>query len=91
MFIIKKRLLSKMVLNLGSVEVTIRKVSHKCILEFLRKFKDLDTVISIYLKTAIHQNDNYHLKHKAINSFHSLLMAESKYFDHRLDSAKTLL
>jgi hypothetical protein len=32
MAIIKKRLLSKMVLNLGSIEVTIRKVSHKCIL-----------------------------------------------------------
>lgn len=29
-----------MVLNLGSIEVTIRKISHKCILEFLRKFHD---------------------------------------------------
>jgi hypothetical protein len=32
MLIIKKRLLSKIVLNLGSIEVAIRKVSHKCIL-----------------------------------------------------------
>lgn len=91
MAIIKKRLLSKMVLNLGSIEVAIRKVSHKCILEFLRKFKDLDTVMAIYLKTAIQQTENNHLKLKAINSLHSLLMAEAKHFHHHLDSAKTLL
>ena len=56
MLIIKKRLLSKMILNLGSIEVTIRKVSHKCILEFLRKFKDFETIITVYLKTAVQQS-----------------------------------
>ncbi len=84
MLIIKKRLLSKMILNLGSIEVTIRKVSHKCILEFLRKFKDFETIITVYLKTAMQQSENFHLKLKAINSFHSLLMAETKYFNHEL-------
>ena len=80
-----------MVLNLGSIEVNIRKISHKCILEFLRKFRDLDILISMYLKTALNQAENSHLKLKAINSLHSLLMAETKYFSHQLDSAKSLL
>lgn len=80
-----------MVLNLGSVEVTIRKISHKCILEYLRKFRDAETAITVYLKTAIQQTDNQHLKLKALNSLHSLLMAETKHFSHELDPAKPLL
>lgn len=40
MAIIKKRLLSKIVLNLGSIDINVRKVSHKCILEYVRKFRD---------------------------------------------------
>jgi intein-encoded DNA endonuclease-like protein len=91
MNIIKKRLLSKMVLNLGSVEVTIRKISHKCILEFLRKFHDSETVISVYLKTAMQQTENSHLRLKALNSLHSLLMSETKYFNHDMDAARALL
>jgi hypothetical protein len=30
-------------------------VSHKCVLEYLRKFKDMETVMAIYLKTAMQQ------------------------------------
>lgn len=91
MTIIKKRLLSKMVLNLGSVEVAIRKISHKCILEFLRKFHDSETVLNVYLKTAMQQNENSHLRLKALNSLHSLLMSETKYFNHDMDAARALL
>ena len=56
MTVIKKRLLSKIILNLGSVEINIRKISHKAILEFLKKFRDLDAILAVYLKTAIAQN-----------------------------------
>lgn len=34
----------------------IRKISHKCVLEYVRKFRDLETVMGIYLKTAMQQN-----------------------------------
>lgn len=71
---IKKRLLSKVVLNLGSIEISIRKISHKCVLEYVRKFRDYEAVTTVYLKTAIQQSENFHLKLKAINSYHSLLM-----------------
>jgi intein-encoded DNA endonuclease-like protein len=71
--------------------VTIRKVSHKCILEYVRKFKDFETVMSIYLKTAMQQTENSHLKLKATNSFHSLLMAETKYFSHDFDCSRPFL
>lgn len=71
--------------------MTIRKISHKCVLEYVRKFRDLETVMSIYLKTALQQAENWHLKLKAINSLHSLLMAETKFFSHQLDSARPLL
>ena len=53
--IIRKRLLSKVVLNLGSTELAIRKVSHKCLLEYVRKFRDLETVVQTYLKTGMQQ------------------------------------
>jgi hypothetical protein len=71
--------------------VTIRKVSHKCVLEYVRKFKDFETVMSIYLKTAMQQTENSHLKLKATNSFHSLLMAETKYFSHDFDCSRPFL
>lgn len=89
--IIKKRLLSKIVLNLGSIEITIRKISHKCILEYVRKFRDYEAVTAVYLKTAIQQADNLHLKLKAINSYQSLLMGEAKYFNHLNDSSRLLV
>lgn len=44
-----------MVLNLGSVDITTRKVSHKCILEYVRKSRDFDAIIASYVKTAIQQ------------------------------------
>ena len=91
MNIIKKRLLSKIVLNLGSIEMPIRKISHKCVLEYVRKFKDYETVISTYLRTAICQTENYHLKLKSVSSLHSLLMNENKYFTHSVSCVLPLL
>lgn len=38
--IFRKKLLSKVILNLGSADINIRKVSHKCINEYIKKFKD---------------------------------------------------
>ena len=37
------------------------------------------------------QTENSHLKLKATNSFHSLLMAETKYFSHDFDCSKPFL
>jgi len=37
------------------------------------------------------QTENSHLRLKALNSLHSLLMAETKYFSHDLDAARALL
>lgn len=91
MNIIKKRLLSKIILNLGSIDMPIRKISHKCVLEYVRKFRDYETVIGSYLRTAINQSENYHLKLKSINSLHSLLMTENKYFTHAINCALTLI
>lgn len=76
---------------MGSIEIGIRKISHKCILEYVRKFKDHDSVTTAYLKTAIHQHENEHLKLKAINSYHSLMMTESRYFSHNCEASKLLL
>lgn len=76
--------MSKVILNLGSVDINIRKVSHKCIHAFIRKFKDYESVITNYLRTAFKSNTTNikHLKLKSINSLHSLLMAEQKSFYH---------
>lgn len=53
--IVKKRLLSKMVLNLGSVDFNTRKHSHNCIKEYVRKSRDFDAVVASYIRTAIQQ------------------------------------
>lgn len=37
------------------------------------------------------QVDNSHLKLKAISSFHSLLMAETKHYSHELESSRPVL
>jgi uncharacterized protein (UPF0333 family) len=89
--IIKKKLLSKIVLNLGSVVITTRKISHKCILEYVRKAKDYEPIVSSYVRTGIQQNDNAHLKVKSINSLHSLIMAESKFFVHGAPYSQSLV
>ena len=89
--IIKKRLLSKMVLNLGSVDITTRRISHKCILEYVRKFRDYESVIPCYIKVGIQQSENIHLKLKTISSFHSLVAEESKSFGHGTISAQVLV
>ena len=87
----RKRLLSKVVVNLGSTELTIRKVSHKCVLEYVRKFRDMETVLSTYLKTGMQQADNPHLQLKTINSLHSILIAEQRLFTHTLPSSLPLV
>ena len=70
----------------------VRKISHKCIHEFIRKFKDYDAVVTNYLKTALKpQSTTKHLKLKSINSLHSLLMTESKCFRTDLDYALQLI
>jgi len=71
----------------------VRKISHKCVHEFVRKFKDYEAVVTLYLKTALkpqlqQQTTTKHLKLKAINSLHSLLMAENKSF--RIDQEYAL-
>lgn len=58
-------------------------MSHKCVHEYIRKFKDYESVVTNYLKTALkpqQQASIKHLKLKSINSLHSLLMADPKHF-----------
>jgi hypothetical protein len=78
----KRRLLRLVVRNLGDHKMQLRKMSHKCLVEFIKKYHDYDTLLYNYLKEGIEDNSqSLQLKQKCLNSLQSILIIESKYLD----------
>jgi len=47
---VKRRLLRLVVRNLGDHKMQLRKMSHKCLVEFIKKYHDYDTLLYNYLR-----------------------------------------
>jgi hypothetical protein len=79
---VKRRLLRLVVRNLGDHKMQLRKMSHKCLVEFIKKYHDYDTLLYNYLREGIENNSqSLQLKQKCLNSLQSILIVENRWLD----------
>lgn len=57
----------------------LRKLSHRCLVEYIRKFGNFDSIFIGYLTESLeNEGANAQLKQKSINSLQSILILEYK-------------
>lgn len=78
----KRKLLRQVVRNLGDHKMLLRKMSNKCLLEFIRKYHDYDSLLYTYLKEGLENNSQtLQLKQKCLNSLQSIVIHEFRFLD----------
>lgn len=81
-----------MIRNLGSQDIQLRKLSHRCLVEYIRKFNNFDSIITNYLTEALENPDStLQLKQKTINSLQSILILEYKSLNLKSPVTKRIL
>ena len=52
-YYIRTKILKRIILNLGDSKPQVRKTSHYCILAYIKTFKNIDEIISLYIEFGI--------------------------------------
>lgn len=71
--------MNQIVTNLGNPsESSLRKVSHLFLLRYCETYKNFDGLMFHYLEGGLKENSDWMIQQKAINSFQSIFLLESK-------------
>ncbi|KAL4466847.1 hypothetical protein ABPG74_010444 [Tetrahymena malaccensis] len=69
--------ISLILLNIGDEQAGIRRKCHSLLLKYIRTYQNSEIVVKVFISTGF-QNQNWIVRQKSINSFHSILVSESK-------------
>jgi hypothetical protein len=67
------KLLKNLVINLGDIQPELRKISHNCLLMYVKIYQNFDEIIPFYITYGI-SNQFEQIKQKSINSLQSILI-----------------